>query len=201
MKLIQLAAIILTYIPIAYADSITTEIAKCADIPGELARLECYDHIAKTNNITQRPRTNPTLSDTGKWRVQTSINPIDDSKSVVLILDATSGKTRFNNTPTLIIRCISNKTDTYITWDEFLGNEAKVLYRIGSEPAKTREWSLSTDKQATFHPIAIPFLQKLLKTDKLLAQVTPYNESPITAIFDLTGIQSAMKPVRETCGW
>jgi hypothetical protein len=60
---------------------------------------------------------------------------------------------------------------------------------------------MSTDSQATFHPQAIPFLKSLVQANKLVAQVTPYNASPVTAIFDTTGLGNAIKPLRETCNW
>ncbi|WP_257025488.1 type VI secretion protein [Pseudoalteromonas sp. MIP2626] len=41
----------------------------------------------------------------------------------------------------------------------------------------------------------------MLTSDKLVAQVTPYNESPATAIFNTTGLKNAIKPLRETCNW
>ena len=60
---------------------------------------------------------------------------------------------------------------------------------------------MSTDSQATFHPKAISFLKSLLQSNKLVAQITPYNESPVTAIFNTAGLENAIKPLRETCHW
>jgi hypothetical protein len=33
------------------------------------------------------------------------------------------------------------------------------------------------------------------------ARVTPYNAAPITAVFDLTGIEQAAAGVRASCNW
>lgn len=77
-----------------------------------------------------------------------------------------------------------------------------VLSRIGSEQASTRQWSLSTDSQATFYPDnPITFIKRLLEVDRFVAQVTPYGEDPVTAVFALGGLVNAIKPLRETCGW
>ena len=43
------------------------------------------------------------------------------------------------------------------------------------------------------------FLEQLLSSDRLVAQTTPYSESPITAVFDLAGLSAAVKPLREVC--
>ncbi|EKK98854.1 hypothetical protein VCHC41B1_3364 [Vibrio cholerae HC-41B1] len=39
------------------------------------------------------------------------------------------------------------------------------------------------------------------KADKLVAQITPYNENPLTAIFDTAGLSNALLPLRKTCNW
>jgi type VI secretion system protein VasI len=41
----------------------------------------------------------------------------------------------------------------------------------------------------------------MLNESVFLAEVTPYSETPITAIFDLKGISVAMIPIRENCKW
>ena len=41
----------------------------------------------------------------------------------------------------------------------------------------------------------------MMLSDKLLAQVTPYNENPVTAIFNTRGMIEAIKPLRQTCHW
>lgn len=34
-----------------------------------------------------------------------------------------------------------------------------------------------------------------------VAQITPYNSSPTTAIFNISGIENALEPLMNTCGW
>ena len=83
-----------------------------------------------------------------------------------------------------------------------MGDEADVLTRVGDEQALEREWNLSTDGQATFFPDNdIVFIKQLLEVDRLVAQVTPFLESPVTLVLDLTGLNNAIKPLREACGW
>lgn len=185
----------------ASADISDSEYAACAAIDGDLARLECYDGIARNNNL-DGPQSQPIdPGDTGDWRVDVQVNPIDDSRTITLLLVADSGQSAFGEKIYLIARCMSNETDVYVDWNDYLGSEAHVLSRVGSAPASTSRWSMSTDSQATFHPSPIPFLRSLLEADRLVAQVTPYNESPVTAIFNVHGIRNAVAPLRETCNW
>ncbi|EHJ7968006.1 type VI secretion protein, partial [Escherichia coli] len=32
-------------------------------------------------------------------------------------------------------------------------------------------------------------------------QSPPYNESPVSATFDLSGLSDALKPLQKACGW
>ncbi|MFT7526708.1 MAG: hypothetical protein ACI9LY_001859 [Arenicella sp.] len=44
-------------------------------------------------------------------------------------------------------------------------------------------------------------LSDVLGESKAVFQTTPYNESPVTAIFDISGIDNAIKPIQSNCGW
>lgn len=191
-----------TFSVLVQADDLKSNIARCATISGELERLECFDQLAKSNQLDGPQETTTAIDGVGKWLVSDSINPIDDSRTVTLILQSDSGQTKWGNPIGLVLRCKSNTTDLYINWSDFLGREANVLTRIGTESAVTKRWNLSTDSQATFHPRGtIDFIKAMLQSTRFVAQVTPYNESPITAIFDTTGLENAITPLRETCGW
>jgi type VI secretion system protein VasI len=168
---------------------------------GDLSRLECFDSLAKKKNLDGRQVQPTSITGKGKWNVSVDVNPIDDSKTVTLILDADSGASRWGKPVYLVARCQSNATDLYIGWSDFLGSEADVLTRVGDNKAITQRWSMSTDKKATFHSKPIPFLKEMLTSSKMVAQVTPYNESPVTAIFNTSGLDNAIKPLRETCNW
>ena len=149
--------------------------------------------------------------DTGGWRVSRSTNPLDDSTTVVAVLNATEGVGGIGfEAISLIARCQSDTTDVYINWHDFLGDDElgnprssrkRVTYRFPPADAETEMWGVSTDNDSTFVAGAIPFLRTMVESDRLVAQTTPYNESPSTAIFDLTGVGDALAPLAETCEW
>lgn len=177
------------------------EFARCAAIEGDLSRLECFDTLAKAKGLDGEQIKPTEIEGKGNWRVQVRTNPIDDSTTVTAVLLAKSGRSRFGEGIAVIARCKSNETDVFINWNDYLGREAIVLTRVGTDPASTARWLMSSDNKATFHPKPIVFLKDLLQATKLVAQVTPYNESPVTAVFDTSGLQAAIEPLRETCNW
>lgn len=181
-------------------DALRAAVARCAATTGELARLACFDEAAKASGLVSTVRsTSPSGS---AWEVTEKINPLDDSKTVVLTNIAHDGKSRMGRPIGLVIRCQSNETTLYIAWNDYLGSEARVMSRIGGASADTQVWSLSTDKKATFYPRNdIDFIKKLFEADTFIAQVTPYNESPVTAIWNVSGLGDVIKPLRSACTW
>lgn len=171
--------------------------------------LATADAPAEASADMPAPEESAASSSPGKWNVSVSKNPLDDTKRVVLRLDADSGQSRYGKGVTFLARCQSNKTEAYVIWNDYLGDDSSrmngwknVTYRIGDHKAKTARWDISTDHEATFVPDwAGDFLKQMLDQDKLVLQVTPYNESPITAVFDIRGLRAVLPKLADTCNW
>jgi len=181
----------------------------CAAMPGATARLGCYDELAIERGY-RPPQT--AVGQSGKWVVSETTNPMDDTRQVTLILPAelTSTVSRMGDRPIFVARCMSNTTEAYINWNDYLGDDSSSVYsdwknvtiRIGDEAAIQQRWGVSTDSRATFAPgWAGSLLRQMAGANTLVARTTPYNASPVTAIFDTTGMAEALVPLMETCGW
>ena len=150
--------------------------------------------------------------DRGSWRTGTSINPLDDSVTVTASLEASEGVGGIlgDEAFRLVARCLSNTTEVYVEWHDYLGdddqetirtNEKRVTYRFPPAGARTELWSVSTNNEATFAANPIPFLRELVENDRLVTQTIPYADNQSLASFDLTGAREALAPIAETCGW
>jgi len=151
----------------------------------------------------------------GKWLVAKKINPrgdpIDDTTTIIFQLESDSGKSA-NGKPIYLIlqyerRYRSETTDVIIDWNSYLKSSPKVMYKFGNQEAFRRNAGLSTDDEATFYHYwqdysgnptgSIDFIRHLMKVDRLVAQLTPYNEIPITAVFDVRGLKETIEPYND----
>jgi type VI secretion system protein VasI len=175
------------------------QMLECSAVSGDSERLECYDDLA-------RQLVPPTTSSSDSWFIQTEVNPVDDSTSVFLYTEAIEGEGRFGEPISLMLMCRSGEVDALITWNYYLGlRTTEVTYRIGTEQARTDTWYISNDSEATFYSqsesIDRRFIQELTESDngQLLAQVVPYNENRVTAVFDIAGLESIVGQLYEAC--
>jgi hypothetical protein len=140
--------------------------------------------------------------DTGDWQMEVKAAPLTDEKRFVFLLEGETGGGRYSDRVFLIIRQQEGALDLYINWNDYLGSEARVTHRVGKDDAVTGLWNLSTDKQACFYPGNIPeLITGLLENDSLVARVVPYNENPVTAVFDIRGLRAAAEPHAAELGW
>jgi type VI secretion system protein VasI len=149
-------------------------------------------------------------SPTRKWRIERSRSSFDDSMTVDLSLNAETavsgwlGKVR---TPVLGLRCYEHKTYAYIETgmtanvEYGLFHQATIRIRLDHEPAKTTVTDESTDSQALFFEQPIALIRSLLGHQQLTLGFTPFNSPPVETTFDLRGVEAAIVPLREACGW
>ena len=138
----------------------------------------------------------------GKWLIEKDTSPIDDSPIAILALPA--GENSSNNRIMLFIRYKNAKTEVFINWHDYIGYEGlfNVITRFDKEKAETRNWSISSNKIATFYKgNDINLIKKMMKADKLFARVIHYDNQTTDAFFDLRHLSEAIDKVNDTCHW
>jgi type VI secretion system protein VasI len=177
------------------------ELARCAANNNPVLRLSCFDDLAKKFN--QAPKTvNTTSSSKGAWRTSTDMDPLTDKSVHFAIIDATEARGRFGDRISMVVRCKNEEIEAYINWNTFLGtDEITVTHRVDKSPATTATWSISTDHKASFMPEPQSTLERFLGAASYVVNLTPYSESPITAIFNIAGAEQAFRDIRRDCQW
>lgn len=187
--------------------SLIIEIGRCATIggPEDAAPLTFAGGGDAAAAIAQP------VPDKGKWQVTEDKSQLDDSATVVLTLasdNTIQGQFGSPGPATLLLRCKENTTSVFLVLnDQFLSDIqgfGTVDYRIDSGKSGKVRMQSSTDNKALglwSGGTAIPFATKLLKGAKIVLRATPFNESPQEVTFDLTGLPTAVEPLRKSCKW
>jgi type VI secretion system protein VasI len=184
------------------------EMLKCAAINNSIDRLSCFDELAKKLGppvaINSVPKT------AGEWSTSTEKSKFDDSKSVFLTLNAKETITGWPGKiykPSLVIRCKENQTQAYIIFgmsaavEYGLYNKSTLQFRIDKKKSFKLAASKSTDGEALFLPNAINFAKKIMNAEELLVRFVPFNSPPQETSFHVTGLNQAIKQLREACKW
>ena len=186
--------------------TIGSEVGRCAsvnrpieDVPLDLGRPE-----------QDAPRV--AEEGVGEWQVSEETSSFDDSRSVYLRLNSSDTvTTRFGGgqtTPSLHLRCPEKTTSLFIVaGGQFLSDiqgYGEVDYRIDDQAAGRWSMDSSTDNQALGlwnGSTAIPQIKRLFGGDRLVVRLTPFNESPLEFAFPISGVETAVAPLRNACQW
>lgn len=170
-----------------------------------------FSYAAGPIGGTSPPAEQPAQRDRhGAWSLNKSDNPLDDTKTVTVSLTSKSGVSRSGDPIVFVGRCKSNKTEVFVDWRDYLGDDSRDVYsawkdvtvRIGKTLAQSQRWGISTDRKATFAPNwPGKLLKDLLDQEVLVLQTTPYGENPTTAIFEVSGLRNVLGELATTCGW
>ena len=164
----------------------------------------------------------------GKWICNRGIDPIDDTEITTFTLYSDSGESVSGKPIRLVLRYQSGKksgeTSLYINWYDYLSgryigsdyfNITPVAYRLGTEKAQTGDWAISNDRETTTYvppgllsiyrtPTSkdtIKFIRRLMQFDSFVAKVAPHSENPVTAVFDLSGLENAVGQFNDILHW
>jgi hypothetical protein len=137
-----------------------------------------------------------------KWKTSIYTDPFTDEQILSASLKARPGSWRAANSPVLVIRCRNTKLDLFINWKIQLKNYAQTQFRIGKEETNSSSWAISSDGRSAFYPgETAEAMRKLANSDKVAVSVTPNDQAPIIAIFDVTEASSQLDVIKGKCPW
>ncbi|WOC15466.1 type VI secretion system-associated protein TagO [Pseudochrobactrum sp. MP213Fo] len=185
----------------------SAENSKCIKTENDLDRLACYD-----NEAGRTPKSVLITETAGKWSPTSTTSKLTDDKNITLQLaseEIVNCGWNKGDKITLILRCQEQKTALFIntqchmTSSEYNGY-GDVTYRLDSDKAQIIGMSESTNNRSLglwTGGKSIPMIKQMLGKQQMVVRMTPFNESAFTATFDLTGLEAAIKPLRDECKW
>ena len=144
----------------------------------------------------------------GGWvQVEDTSDNFDQTRNVAVFLPASSKSSTLNNeTVVLIVRCQRGLTEVSVYWDRLVSvtdRTSAVDSRVDDGAVRRETWLSSSNGKGAFHPSPTRFLRSLIASgaQTLALRTFTYGGMEFSAQFELEGIQNAIAPVREACGW
>ena len=172
---------------------------ECTAIDSGIDRLACFDEVATQSKNNAKLAS--AIKQQGKWEIREKTHPKTGVRQISLLLDADFGQSSDGENISMVIRCRADLTDMYIIWGDPLDAEkVPVIVKLGDKNVETELWERSKSLKTSFRDRPTHLLRQMMLHDKVVFQVKQ-NQTPVTAVFDITGLRKVLKPVREMCNW
>jgi type VI secretion system VasI family protein len=144
-----------------------------------------------------------TTAQVSGWNVVIKRDDKGRVHSVTLQTQAAQGVGVRGAPVSLALRCMDTETTAFIDWQSYVGGDSvPVTVSVGGGGDSRSNWRISPDGTLTYYPgKAVDFVRSLLNAGQLAARVNPYGGHEISATFDLSGLDTAVQPLRQACHW
>lgn len=183
---------------------------RCALIGPASERLACYDSLFRSGQFVEED--GDATADTGLWSSGVEISQIEGTERPFATLESEQlipALPRGRAPARLTILCVDGDTSVQFTFAGYpLGtptsNSGTLTIQFDRLPGRSQSLELSPDRTALgffSDQDAMAFIEQLSEADRLLVRAQPQAQRSATVSFQLDGIEAALAPVRETCGW
>lgn len=182
-------------------------------------RLACYDRAAGRavgtteaagTGINEGSSEDATERAPSVWQSSIKTSPLTDETTVVLWVSSREAVDcgRIDVRPVaLVVRCLEDTTAIYLATHCHMTDHqqyAQFEYRLDAHPRQSFRGSASTDSRALGlwrGNQSIPVIRSMFGRERMIVRATPFGENPFTAEFDITGLETAIAPLRKACNW
>lgn len=188
------------------AETFNEAITNCRKINNKERRYECYDRAeAQAGNVNR---------EVAKFNYTSTSDPITGQTLHTLTIRSDRGLNGRGNPIILEMACDSTRPGTYdltLRWEDFLDSSTpEVTTRLGQSASVTEEWETDRSRESSIFTDTPEGYTKDSLMETLISEIengnatvvfraTPYNDEPITAVFDFNGFLEVIQPMRESC--
>ena len=173
----------------------------CAAIAAAVERLGCYDALARES---AGPR-----DELAVWTLDATPSRLSEDMTDLVLwtrsVNAVPGPPGAAVHAVMLLRCRQGGMAVVFDFGAFVGGGAvRIEYRIGSGAVLAGDVTVAPDHRrfgVWERDRAIGFIKALYGEPQLRLRVTPAAGEKLTAAFDLSGLEDAVAPLREACGW
>lgn len=107
--------------------------------------------------------------------------------------------------PTLVVRCIDNRTDVFVYTESAARIEEQdenhtVRVAFDGDEGAHERWPDSVEHDALFAPDGKAMARRVLAAHQMRFTFSPHNAAPVTATFEVAGLSELLAPVAKRCG-
>ncbi len=147
---------------------------------------------------------NADIESIGSWAAKSDTNKMTDETDYVAMNTSSDkyNKSGSSRETTLVLRCSNNKTEAYLSFNDYMGSRDPVItMRLdGGKPTK-KTWGGAEGGDAAFSPQAVQFIKELSKHKKAVFGFEPYGSTMQIVEFDITGIDKVTEKLASSCKW
>jgi type VI secretion system protein VasI len=197
----RLPVLLLTAVLVLPGGANAAGLADCAAVEKAVERLGCFDKLARAAAGAR--------NDPGVWTLDATpsrLNP--DLTDLVLwtgALNPVPGPGGGPVHPVLLLRCRQGEMAVVFDFGNFVGGGAvRIEYRIGGGAVLAGDVTVAPDHRrfgVWEGDRAIGFIRALYGQPQLRLRVAPAAGDPLIAAFDLAGLEEAIVPLKDSCGW
>ena len=107
--------------------------------------------------------------------------------------------------PSIWFQCVNSMMSGFVEWGIFLDvNEAKIVFVYDKGPVQKGIFKLSRDHtkiESAGEDQLVARIIEMFDKRTLTASIKPLGEPVITVSFDVSGLRSKVRPLRQACNW
>ncbi|WP_157954255.1 hypothetical protein [Saccharospirillum mangrovi] len=190
----------------AVAETFVDAISNCRELNNRERRYACYDEAEASSGNAQL--------EVAAFNYEAKSDPLTGQTEHHLSIRSAQGLNGRGDPIVLDWQCDSTAPGQYtltLRWEDFLpSTRPEVTTRLGQLAPVTGRWEAGRYRESSILSGADSGFTQAEFVAQLAAQVqaghttvvfrtTPYNDDPITAVFDFTGFLEVIEPMRQSC--